>query len=259
MFDSFHIAATGLHSQEALVDTIANNLANWNTTGFKKGRVDFEDLMYRQMSAATGLIGSPDIRNPAGVGSAVSSIGKIFSQGDLKTTGRDLDVAIQGGGFFELLLPDGRYAYTRAGVFQVNEDGMMVNADGFQLSPLLQLPADTQQVVIEPDGDVLVQVPDRPDLVNVDRITLASFVNPGGLTPAGDNLYLPSHKSGDVFYGDPGEDGFGQLGQGRLEGSNVDESEEITNLVLAQRGYEINARVIQTADQMMSIINELPR
>jgi flagellar basal-body rod protein FlgG len=259
MFDSFHIAATGLHAQEANVDTIANNLANWNTTGYKKGRVDFEDLMYRQLSTATGLIGNPDLRNPAGVGSAVSSIGKIFSQGDLKTTGRDLDVAIQGDGFFELLLPDGRYAYTRAGVFQINEDGLLVNADGFQLSPLIQLPSDTQQVIIQPDGDVLAAVPDQANPINLDRIVLASFVNPGGLTPTGDNLYVPSHKSGDVFYGDPGEEGFGQLGQGFLEGSNVDESEEITNLVLAQRGYEVNARVIQTADQMMAIVNELAR
>jgi flagellar basal-body rod protein FlgG len=259
MFDSFHIAATGLHAQEALVDTIANNLANWNTTGFKKGRVDFEDLMYRQLAAATGLIGNPDIRHPAGVGAAVSSIGKVFSQGELKTTGRELDVAIQGAGFFELLLPDGRYAYTRNGVFQLNEDGMLVNADGFQLSPLMQLPPDAQQVVIRPDGEVLVQVPDQTEPVNLDRIVLANFVNPAGLTPTGDNLFLPSWKSGDVFYGDPGEDGFGQLGQGFLEGSNVDESEEITSLVLAQRGYQVNARVIQAADQMMSIINELPR
>jgi flagellar basal-body rod protein FlgG len=259
MFDSFHIAATGLHSQEAQVDTIANNLANWNTTAFKKGRVDFEDLIYRQLSATTGLLGNPDLRHPAGVGSAVSSIGKIFSQGPLKTTGRELDVAIQGGGFFELLLPDGQYAYTRTGVFQLDKDGMLVNADGYQLSPLIQLPPDTQQVVIQPDGTVLAQVPDQPDPIELDRLMLANFVNPGGLTPAGDNLYIPSHKSGDVFYGDPGEDGFGQLGQGYLEGSNVDESEEITNLVLAQRGYEVNARVVQTADKMMTIINELPR
>lgn len=259
MFDAFHIAATGLHAQEAQVDTIANNLANWNTTGFKKGRVDFEDLIYRQMSAATGLIGNPDIRNPAGMGSAVASIGKIFSQGDLKTTGRELDVAIQGEGFFEVLLPDGRYAYTRNGVFQIDQDGMLVNADGYQLSPMVQVPSDAQQILIQGDGEVLARVPDQLEPMRIDRISLGSFVNPAGLTPAGDNLYIPSYKSGDVFYGDPGEDGFGQLGQGFLEGSNVDESEEITNLVVAQRGYEVNARVIKAADQMMSIINELPR
>jgi flagellar basal-body rod protein FlgG len=259
MFESFQIAATGLHAQEVQVDTVANNLANWNTTAYKKSRVNFEDLMYRQLSSAAGLIGTPDIRNPAGVGSAVASIGKVFSQGDLKTTGRDLDVAVQGNGFFELLLPDGRYAYTRTGVFQVDRDGLLVNADGYQLSPSVQLPPDTEQVIISPRGDLLVRVPDEVDPVDLGRVALANFVNPGGLTPEGDNLYVPSNQSGDVFYGEPGESGFGRLAQGFLEGSNVNMSEELTSLVLAQRGYEVNARVLQAADEMMSIINNLRR
>ena len=259
MFESYHIESTGHHAQEVQVDTVANNLANWNTTGFKKSRVDFEDLMYRQLSAAAGLMGKPDIRNPAGIGSAVASIGKVFSQGELKTTNRDLDVAIQGGGFFELLMPDGRYAYTRTGVFQIDRDGLLVNNDGYQLTPTVQLPPDTEQVIIGAGGEVLVRVPDEAEPVELGRITLANFVNPGGLTPAGDNLYVPSRESGDVFYGDPGEADFGRLGQGLLEGSNVNMSEELTSLVLAQRGYEVNARVLQAADEMMSIINSLRR
>jgi flagellar basal-body rod protein FlgG len=259
MFESFHIAATGLHAQEVQVDTVANNLANWNTTGYKKGRVDFEDLMYRQLSSAAGLLGKPDIRNPAGLGTAVASIGKVFSQGDLKTTNRDLDVAIQGNGFFELLMPDGRYAYTRTGVFQIDRDGLIVNADGYQLTPSVQLPPDAEQIIIGSSGELLVRVPDDTEPVEIGRIALANFVNPGGLTPAGDNLYLPSNESGDVFHGDPGEAEFGRLAQGLLEGSNVNMSEELTSLVLAQRGYEVNARVLQAADEMMSIINNLRR
>ena len=259
MSEAFYIAATGLHTQEVQVDTVANNLANWNTTAYKKGRVDFEDLMYRQLTAASGLIGKPDIHNPAGIGSAVASIGKVFSQGELKTTNRELDVAIQGSGFFELLMPDGRYAYTRSGIFQVDRDGLLVNSDGYQLNPSVQLPPDTQQIIIGAGGDILVRLPDELEPVEMGWITLANFVNPAGLTPAGDNLYVPSNQSGDVFYGDPGEAQFGRLGQGFLEGSNVNMSEELTSLVLAQRGYEVNARVLQAADEMMSLINNLRR
>jgi flagellar basal-body rod protein FlgG len=259
MSDPFNIAATGLHAQEVQVDTIANNVANWNTTAYKKSRVDFEDLLYRQLASAAGLIGKPDIRNPAGVGAAVASIGKVFTQGDLKTTNRELDLAIQGSGFFELLLPDGRYAYTRAGVFQVDRDGLIVNNDGYQLSPSVQVPPDTQQVIITSRGEVLVRVPDEQDPIELGQVLLSNFVNPGGLTPTGDNLYVPSNNSGDVFVGDPGEAGLGVLAQGFLEGANVNMSEELTSLVLAQRGYEVNARVLQAADEMMQIINNLRR
>lgn len=259
MFEPFNIAATGLHAQEANVDAIANNLANVNTTGFKKDRVDFEDLMYRQISRATGLLGNPDIHNPSGVGTAVASIGKVFSQGELKTTERDLDLAIQGEGFFEVLLPDGRYAYTRTGVFQVDKDGLLVNADGYALSPAVHLPPDTKSVIIRPNGDVSVEVPEQAAPLDIAHIELANFVNPAGLTPAGDNLYVPSQQSGDVFYGAPSDTGFGQLAQGFLEGSNVNMSEELTNLVMAQRGYEVNARVMQAADEMLGIINSLRR
>jgi flagellar basal-body rod protein FlgG len=259
MSDPFHIAATGLHAQEAHVDAIANNLANWNTTAYKKSRVDFEDLMYRQVASAAGLIGAPDVRHPAGVGTAIASIGKIFSQGDLKTTERDLDLAIQGDGFFELLLPDGRLAYTRTGVFQIDADGLLVSTEGHPLTPSLRIPPDAQQVIFAPNGTVLMRLQDEPDPVELGRITLANFVNPSGLTPAGDNLYLPSHESGDVLYGDPGEQDLGRIAQGFLEGANVNISEELTSLVLAQRGYQVNARVLQAADEMMSIVNDLRR
>jgi flagellar basal-body rod protein FlgG len=259
MLDSFHIAATGMHAQQLNLDVVANNLANLNTSSFKKSRVDFEDLMYRQVGASRGLVGSPDISNPIGAGAAVSSVGKIFSLGEIKQTGRSLDIAIRGDGFMEVLLPDGSQAYTRAGALQIDSDGMVVNADGYPLSPLMQVPADAEGLLIKPDGEVMAQITGETRPVEIGRIELASFVNPGGLTPSGDNLYLPSRASGDVFYTSPGEDGTGVLEQGALEGSNVNLVEELTNLILAQRGYEMNARVIQAADDLLGIVNDLRR
>lgn len=259
MIDPFFVAATGLQAQEQHVSNIANNLSNWNTTGFKKSRVNFEDLLYRELAASSGLIGNPEIRHPLGLGVGISNIAKIFTQGEIRTTERELDLAIQGAGFFEVMLPDGSLAYTRAGALQVNPDGFLVNPDGYRLNPDVQLPPDTISVIITGDGLVFAELPDSAEPVEVARIELASFVNPAGLTPAGDNLLLPSARSGDVFYGEPGESSFGRLAQGFLEGSNVDMSEELTNLVLAQRGYEMNARVLQAADEIMNIINNLRR
>jgi len=259
MLDAFHISATGMHVQQTQVDVIANNLANVNTTGFKKSKVDFQDLVYRELNAARGIVTSPDIDNPLGIGAMVSSINEIFSQGDIKATEGMLDIAIQGDGFLEVELPDGGLAYTRTGDLKVDRDGMLVNSDGYLLNPSIQVPIDSQGIVIQNNGRVLAQLAGDDDPIEIGRIELANFVNPGGLTPLGDNLYRPSTDSGDVFYGDAGDTGFGELAQGFLEGSNVNLVEELSNLVLAQRGYEMNSKVIQAADEMLAIASNLRR
>ncbi len=259
MLDAFHISAAGMHVQQTQVDVIANNLANVNTAGFKKSKVDFQDLIYRELNAARGLLVSPDIDNPLGLGSVVSSIGKVFSQGEIRSTERMLDVAIQGAGFLEVALPDGSFAYTRTGDLQIDRDGLLVNSDGYPLSPSIQVPSDAQEISIQRDGRVFALLAGDSEPSEIGRIELGNFVNPGGLTPRGDNLYLPSHDSGDVFFGEPAAEGFGELAQGFLEGSNVNLVEELSNLVLAQRGYEMNSKVIQAADEMLAIASNLRR
>lgn len=259
MMNSFYISASSLQAHQTHVDVIANNLANANTTGFKKGRIQFKDLIYTEMLSANQRLATPDIVNGRGMGAAISSVNKEFSQGEAKSTNRDLDIAIQGNGFFELLLPDGEHAYTRDGKMQIDKDGMLVNADGYALSPSIYIPPDAQKVSIGANGDVSVTLPDKSVPVEIGRIDLAGFMNPSGLSPKGDNLYQPSEASGDAFYGEPGDEGFGILAQGFLEGSNVSLIEELTNLMLAQRGYEINAKVIQASDDILGIVNNLRR
>lgn len=258
MPDAFHISASSMHAQQTHIDVIANNLANVNTTGFKKSRVEFEDLIYRELHLNNGLL-RPDLENPLGTGSIAASIEKIFSQGETRSTERNLDVAIVGDGFLELLLPDGSYAYTRTGHLQVDEDGMLGNADGHLLSPAIHIPEDATDVVITADGEVLAEISGGPELIEIGRIELAAFTNPAGLTPLGENLYVPSDDSGSARYGDPGEEKLGTLEQGFLEGSNVNMIEELTNLMVAQRAYGMNAKVIQAADEMLGIVNNLRR
>jgi flagellar basal-body rod protein FlgG len=259
MLDSFHIAAAGMNAQQSQVDVISNNLANVNTTAFKKSKVDFEDLMYRELHRAGGMLASPDIGNPVGSGTAVASIAKVFTQGEIKNTERPLDLAIQGPGFLELMLADGTLAYTRTGNLQIDREGMLANSDGHLLNPAIRIPADSESLLIKPEGTVLVKLVGGDEPVEIGRLQLANFTNPAGLTPMGDNLYVPSHQSGDVFYVEPGQDGNGVLAQGFLEGSNVNLVEELTNLILAQRGYEMNAKAIQAADDMLSIVNNMRR
>lgn len=259
MLDAFHISASSMNAHQAQVDVIANNLANVNTTGFKKSKVEFEDLMYTELNSAQGLLNKPDIQNPKGMGTTVASIEKIFSQGDVKATGQDLDLAIQGRGFFELLMPDGQHAYTRTGHFQINAEGMLVNPDGYALSQAIQIPSDAKSVLVTPEGTVLVDVPGEKRPVEVGRIELANFMSPTGLTPVGDNLYRPSRESGAANYGEPGKEDFGTVAKGFLEGSNVSLIEELTDMMMAKRGYELNAKVIQVADEMLGIVNTLKR
>ncbi|TQV73403.1 flagellar basal-body rod protein FlgG [Exilibacterium tricleocarpae] len=259
MLDAFHISAGSMQAHQTHVDVIANNLSNANTTGFKKSKVEFEDLMYRELAAAAGTLVRPDLTHPVGLGTTTAAIEKIFSQGEAKGTDRNLDLLIQGKGFFEVLLPDGGAAYSRTGHLQIDAEGLLVNADGYPLNPALQIPADAQDVLVSPEGVVSVLLPERDQPLELGVIELAAFMNPGGLTPMGDNLYAVSGASGDAFYGAPGEDDFGVLAQGFLEASNVSLIEELTNMMVAQRGYEMGAKVIQAADEMLGIINNLRR
>jgi len=259
MSESLYIAASGMHAQQLNIDVIANNLANVNTTGFKKSRVDFEDLMYREVSKTNGLIGDQQNKHAVGVGSGIAGTSKVFSEGEVKKTESPLDLAVLGEGFFEVVMPDGSYGYTRSGSFRINSDGYISNSDGYVVSPLVQIPNDAEQVLIQPDGTVKVQVAGEDGLVEIGQFEMAKFVNPSGLNPIGSNLYLPTQDSGDAIYQTPGEEGVGTVQQGFLETSNVKLVEELTNLVLAQRAYEINSKVVQASDEMLSIVNNLRR
>lgn len=259
MIDSLYIAASGMHAQQLNVDVIANNLANVSTGGFKKNRVSFEDLLYRDVAKSNGLVGSSDAVHRLGVGTAISGAGKIFTQGDLKKTDAPLDVAVRGQGFFEVVLPDGSYGYTRSGSFQINKDGFLTTADGNVLKASVQIPSDTKEIVVQPDGHVLASVPGEKNMVALGQIELANFVNPSGLNPLGDNLYQPTENSGHVTYGKPADTGFGSLSQGFVESSNVKLVEEMINLIVAQRAYEINSKVVQASDEMLTMSNNLRR
>ena len=259
MIDSLYIAASGMHAQQLNVDVIANNLANVSTGGFKKNRVSFEDLLYRDVAKANGLVGSSDAVYRLGVGTAISGAGKVFTQGDLKKTDAPLDVAVRGQGFFEVVLPDGSYGYTRSGSFQINKNGFLTTADGNALKASVQVPSDAKEIVVQPDGQVLASIPGEKNMVAIGQIELANFVNPSGLNPLGDNLYQPTENSGQVSYGKPSDVGFGSLSQGFIESSNVKLVEEMINLIVAQRAYEINSKVVQASDELLTMSNNLRR
>lgn len=259
MIDSLYIGATGMHSQQLNVDVISNNLANVNTTGFKKNRVDFEDLLYRNVTRANGLIGSPDNTHRIGVGSTIASSGKVFSNGDLKKTDNLFDLAISGNGFFEVRLPDGQLGYVRSGTFEINNERMLTTSDGYPLSAGIQVPADATSILVEAKGRVLAVISGESQPMEIGQLELVSFPNPSGLNPQGNNTYIPTRKSGEAQRNKPGENGAGTISQGFLESSNVQLVEEMINLIIAQRAYEVNARVVQASDQMLSISNELYR
>lgn len=258
MLDSLYIAATGMQAQQLNVDTIANNLANVNTTSFKTSRVSFQDLLYREVLRSSPLLGA-DASARFGAGVGVGDTAKLFSDGDLKKTDGPLDVAIRGAGFFEIQLPDGSRAYTRAGAFQVNKDGLLSTSDGQPIMPALQIPQDATQVSIDTTGHVTATVPSDSQPVDVGQIEMSRFVNPAGLSAVGNNTYLATEKSGDPLVGKPGDPGFGTLAQGFLESSNVKLVDELVNLVLAQRAFEVNSKAVQASDEMLSLINNMRR
>lgn len=256
MIESLYIGATGLNAQKTQIDTISNNLTNVATPGFKKDRVAFQDLMYANTAHS---VNSNSNLPKVGYGISVASTEKVFDLGEIKKTDRALDLAIRGKGFLEVLLPNGEKAYTKAGSLSINSDGMLTTTTGYELSSNIQIPADTTSIVIREDGEVYVQVPDQDEFINLGRLELADFVNQAALSPIGSNLYQETEKSGTAFFGIAGENGLGKLAQGFIEVSNVELVEEMTNLVVAQRAYEVNSKIIQAADQMLSIVNDLRR
>jgi flagellar basal-body rod protein FlgG len=258
MTDSLYIAATGMHAQQEQIDTIANNLANVNTPGFKKSSISFVDLMYREVNQSnTSTQG--EFSSILGSGTAVSGSNKVFTTGEIKATDRSLDIAINGNGFLEVNLLDGNKAYTRSGSLAVSEEGMLMTNNGFELSSSIQIPSDATDVVINKDGRVQVSIPSETDLVEVGQLELVDFVSAESLKPIGNNLYSSTADSGDAIIGNPGEEGLGGLSQGFLESSNVNLVNEMVNLILAQRAYEINSKVIQASDEMLTLSNNMRR
>ena len=252
------IAKTGLDAQQTRMSVISNNLANVNTAGFKRDRAAFEDLLYqtvRQPGGATSEQTQLPTGLQLGTGVRVAATAKNFSQGNLNQTGNALDVAINGRGFFEVLMPDGSTAYTRDGSFQINAQGELVTNEGYAVQPGLQLPEGAQSVTVGADGTVSVQVAGQAAPVQVGQLTLSDFVNPAGLEAKGENLYVETAASGPAQSGAPGQGGVGTLVQGALESSNVNVVEELVSMIETQRAYETNAKAISTTDSMLGFLN----
>ena len=248
-------AATGMAAQDLNVDVISNNIANMNTVAFKKQRAEFQDLLYQTLeqpgaqSSDQGTIVPTGVQIGAGV--SAGSVYRITTQGALTQTGNPLDLAIDGRGFFQVLLPTGETAYSRAGNFSVNDQGQLVTQDGYQIQPAIAIPQDATDVTISKTGQVQVTQPGVAAPTVVGQLTLATFMNEGGLEAQGDNLFLESAASGAPVTGNPGTPGVGILRQGYTEASNVDPVSEITALIVAQRAYEMNSKVVTAADQML--------
>jgi len=258
MSQALWIAKTGLDAQQMKMSNIANNLANSATTGFKSSRAIFTDLLYQNVRQV-GAQSSQDTQLPSGlmVGTGVRTVAteKLFSQGNLQKTDNPLDMAIQGRGFFQILLPDGSQAYTRDGTFQLTDTGELVTSTGFQLQPSITIPPGAESVTIAWDGTVSVREPGSTQVSQVGTLRLADFVNPAGLQPIGDNLFLESGASGTPQPGQPGLNGVGVVLQGHVESSNVNVVEELVNMIETQRAYEMNSRAISTTDQMLQFVS----
>ena len=262
MIRSLWTAATGMQAQTSNIDVISNNLANVNTSGFKRSRADFQDLLYETVRpAGTSTAGGSEV--PTGIqfghGTRTVATQKIFMQGNFQHTQNELDMAIEGDGFFQITQANGDIAYTRAGNFKIDSEGRLVSPDGLLMEPEITIPVDAMAVSIGTDGEVSVLQPGSTAPVVVGNIELADFVNPAGLQSIGRNMYLQTAASGDPTTGTPGVDGFGTIAQGYLEMSNVSVVDEMVNMITAQRAYEINSKAIQTADDMLQIVNSLKR
>jgi flagellar basal-body rod protein FlgG len=262
MIRSLYSGATGMIAQQTNLDVVSNNLANANTAGFKKIRADFEDLLY-QIDREPGAPVEPDSMIPTGIqvglGTRVVGTNRIMTAGNLQVTGNSLDVAIEGDGFFQVVLPNGNMAYTRDGSWSIDGEGQMVTSNGYLLDPAIVIPEDALDIVISATGDVSVTLPDEVDPQNVGQIELARFVNPGGLKAVGKNLFLETPASGAPIVAEPGDEGMGTTIQTILEMSNVQVVEEMVNMIVAQRAYEANSKTIQTADNLLQIANNLRR
>jgi len=262
MIRGLYTAAAGMTAQQTNIDVISNNIANVNTHGFKQDRAEFQDLMYQSLNYTAGAT-SATTNNPTGIdtglGVRVSGIQKNFLQGNLKETGNTYDIAIQGNGFFQITTPAGETAYTKNGGFKLDSEGTMVDSQGFPLEPQIVIPPELIKISIAQDGTVTGQDATSGETTTLGQITLVNFINPAGLAPQGDSLYLATNVSGDPITVTPGVDGAGTLRQGMIEGSNVQLVTEMVNLITAQRGYEANSKSINTTDSMLQTVNQLKR
>lgn len=260
MIRSLWIAKTGLDAQQTQMDVISNNLANVSTSGFKRARAVFEDLLYQTLRQP-GAQSSQQTQLPSGlqIGTGVKPVAteRIFTQGNLQQTGNAKDVAIQGGGFFQIQMPDGTTAYTRDGSFQTDSQGQLVTSSGYLVQPGITFPADTLSVTIAPDGTVSALQPGSVAPTQVGTLQLATFINPAGLQSMGENLFKETVASGTPNVATPGTNGTGLLNQGYTETSNVNVVEELVNMIQTQRAYEINSKSIQTSDQMLQRLTQL--
>ena len=255
-------AALGMTAQQLNVDVIANNLANVNTTGFKKSSIEFQDLLYETMQTGN-RDGRQGNENPSGIqiglGNRPIATYRSFAEGTIEQTDNSLDIAIAGNGFLQVEMPDGSQGYTRDGSLKVNALGNIVTNSGLKLIPDISIPENVKGIQITQDGVVKILLNGEMEAQELGQIELASFMNPAGLEAIGGNVFIPTEASGEAVYGTPGEDGLGLIQQGYLEKSNVDVAQEMINLIVAQRAYEINSKAIKTADDLMSMANNLKR
>ncbi|HPI36396.1 MAG TPA: flagellar basal-body rod protein FlgG [Ignavibacteriaceae bacterium] len=261
---SLRTAASGMYAQQINIQVISNNIANMNTTSFKKNRADFKDLMYQEVSATPlnsylpGVVEKTQSQVQVGNGVQLSSTQKLFNQGDLTTTGNQLDVAIYGEGFFQLRKPDGTIVYSRDGSFKLSSDGSLVTTSGYMLEPGFTISDNVSDIAISRDGIVSMRELNG-NSIELGQIELAKFINSAGLIALGDNMYGESDASGAPILGNPGSTGYGELQQGFLEASNVDIVEEMIAMITAQRAYEINSKTVKTVEDMMTMVNNLKR
>jgi len=260
MITALNTAATGMEAQQTKIDVISNNLANVNTTGFKKSRADFQDLLY-QDSRIVGSQATQNTQIPTGTqvghGVRLAGVTKIYTNGDISKTGNELDLAIEGPGFFRIRMPDGETAYTRAGAFKLNGEGQIVTSDGHPLASEIAVPEGTTEISVGEDGTVTAFTGDSQQGQQIGNIELARFTNPAGLESLGSNLHQQTPSSGEALVGLPGQNGLGKLSQGYLEDSNVSVMKEMVSMISAQRAYETNSKAVQAADTMLQTTNRM--
>jgi flagellar basal-body rod protein FlgG len=262
MIRALYTAASGMNAQQSNIDTVAHNLANVNTTGFKKSRIEFEDLVYQETrvpGSATSSVGEAPVGLEIGLGTRPVGTSRDFRAGNLRPTGGPLDIAIEGDGFFQITTPSGTTAYTRSGTFHRDSQGTLVTTDGYNLEPQISIPPNATTISISKDGIVSAQIAGQSATQQLGTIELATFQNAAGLRPLGGNLFEATTASGDAQTGAPGADGKGVVQQGFVEESNVSVVEEMVNMILGQRAYEANSRVVKAADEMLSQVNNMVR
>jgi flagellar basal-body rod protein FlgG len=260
MLRSLQTAATGMDAQQSLIDTLSNNIANVNTTSFKRSRAHFNDLLYQNLRAP-GMASVAGTVTPSGIqvggGVKLTSVEKMFEEGSVKITKNDTDLMVKGRGFFRIQMPDGSVSYTRDGTFRRSNDGKLTTAEGLPLLPEIIIPPNATQLKVGMDGVASVVVSGEIEPRSLGQIQIANFINPAGLNAIGRNLYTATAASGEPVVGNPGENGSGLLGQGELEASNVNIVDEMVSMIMGQRAYELNSKVIKTDDEILAATNQL--